>query len=76
MNSILESLTVHIQSTADSDLTGDYGRMALGERRSFEDFVSDMLDDSDQPKSLIQDLVYEMKEYQGILRRTKKFRQE
>jgi len=74
MSSILENLAVHIQSTADSDQTGDYGSMALWERRSFEDFVSDLLDDSDQPKSLVQDLVYEITEYQGILRRTKEFR--
>jgi hypothetical protein len=76
MNSILENLAMHIQSTANSDLTGDYSSMVLWERRSLEDFVSDMLDDSDQPKSLVQDLVYEMEEYQGILRRTKKFRRE
>jgi len=44
--------------------------MTLRDRRSFEDFVSDMLDDSDQPKSLIQDLVTKITEYQGILRRT------
>ena len=61
---------MHIQSTADSDWTRDYGRITLRKRQSFEDFVNHILDNSDQPKSLVQDLIYEIEEYQGILRRT------
>ncbi len=47
--------------------------MIVGEKRSFEDFVSDELDKSDQLKSLVSDLAYEINEYQGMLRRTKEF---
>jgi len=50
----------HIQSTANSDRTGDHGSITLGERLSFKNFVSDMLDSSGQPKSLVQDLVHEI----------------
>ena len=74
MKSILEDLDVEILSTADSDLTGDYGSMHLWERRSLEELASDLLDESDHPKLLVQKLLDEIEKYQGTLRRTKDFR--
>ena len=56
MDFILESLTTYIRSTVDSDRSGDYDSVAIGEKRTFKDFVRDELDDSDQRKSLVKDL--------------------
>ena len=73
MDPILEYLIPYIRSTPDSDQSGDFDNVIVGEKRSFEDFVSDELDNSDQLKSLVSDLAYEINEYQGMLRRTKEF---
>ena len=72
MYPIVENLTLYIQSIADSGRSGDYG-VIVGEKRSFADFVSTELDDSDQPKAFVNELVYEVESYQKILRRTKEF---
>ena len=73
MKSSLDNLIAYIGSTADSDQSGDYDSMGVGEKRSFEDFVADELDDSDQPKTFVNDFIDEIREYQGMLRRTKRF---
>jgi hypothetical protein len=73
MKSSLDNLIAYIGSTADSDQSGDYDGMKVGEKRSFEDFVAAELDDSDQPKTFANDLLDEIREYQGMLRRTKRF---
>ena len=76
MKSSLDSLIAYIESTADSDQSGDYDGMRVGEKRSFEDFVTAELDDSDQPKAFANDLLDEIREYQGMLRRTKIFQRQ
>jgi len=63
MDPILEYLILYIQSTLDSDWSGDFNNMIVGEKWSFEDFVSDKLDNSDQLKSLVSNLAYEINEY-------------
>ena len=76
MKSSLDDLIAYIGSTADSDQSGDYDSLRVGEKRSFEDFVAAELDDSDQPKVFANDLLDEVREYQGMLRRTKRFRRQ
>ena len=39
MKSSLDGLIAYIESTADSDQSGDYDSMRVGEKRSFEDFI-------------------------------------
>jgi hypothetical protein len=73
MKCSLDNLIAYIESTADSDQSGDYDGMRVGEKRSFEDFIAAELDDSDQPKANSNDLLDEIREYQGMLRRTKRF---
>jgi hypothetical protein len=51
MKSSLDNLITYIGSTADSDQSGDYDGMIVGEKRSFENFVAAELDNSDQPKT-------------------------
>lgn len=46
---------------------------SIGKRWSFGEFLSNALADSNQLKSLVNDLAYDVKEYQGTLRRTKEF---
>ena len=72
---LLECPTSYIQNAADSDRNGDYGGVIVGEKRFFEDFVSGELDDTDQPRSLVGSLVYEIEGYRGMFRPTKEFRQ-
>ncbi|KAH6672826.1 hypothetical protein B0J14DRAFT_667468 [Halenospora varia] len=43
---ISQSVITILNSPADSDQSGDYGSMTVGEKRTFKDFVSDKLDDS------------------------------
>lgn len=76
MKSSFDNLLAYIGSTADSDQSGDYDGKGVGEKRSFEDFVTAELDDSDQPKAFAKDLLDEIREYQGILRRTKAFQRQ
>ena len=73
MKSSLDSLIAYVDSTADSDQSGDYYSVRVGEKRSFDDFVTTELDDSDQPKLSANDLINEIEKYQGMLRRTKAF---
>jgi len=40
MKSSLDNLIAYINSTADSDQSGDYDGMRVGEKRSFEDFIA------------------------------------
>ena len=75
MKSSLDNLIAYIGSTADSDQTGDYGSMTIGEKRSFEDFVAAELDDSDQPKTFANELLGEIMEYQEMLRTKRSRRQ-
>ena len=76
MKSSLDNLIAYIGSTADSDQTGDYGCMGIGEKRSFEDFVAAELDDSDQPKTFANELLGEIMEYQEMLQYTKRSRRQ
>jgi hypothetical protein len=76
MKSSFDNPIAYINSTADSDQSGDYDSRRVGEKRSFEDFVAAELDDSDQPKAFANDLLDEIREYQGMLRRTKRFRRQ
>jgi hypothetical protein len=76
MKSSSDDLLAYIGSTADSDQSGDYDDMSVGEKRSFEDFVTTELDDSDQPKAFASDLLEEIRQYQGMLRRTKAFQRQ
>jgi hypothetical protein len=76
MKSSSDDLLAYIGSTADSDQSGDYDGMTVGEKRSFEDFLIAELDDSDQPKAFASDLLDEIREYQGMLRRTKAFQRQ
>jgi len=46
---------------------------SIGKRWSFGEFLSNALADSNQLKSLVNDLAYDVKEHQGTLRRTKEF---
>jgi hypothetical protein len=71
MKSFLDSLIAYINSTADSDQSGDYDGVRVGKKRSFQDFIAAELDDSDQPKVFANDLISEIGQYQGMLRRTK-----
>jgi hypothetical protein len=50
--------------------------MRVGEKRSFKDFITAEFDDSDQPKAFANDLLDEIGEYQGMLRRTKAFQRQ
>jgi hypothetical protein len=47
--------------------------MRGGEKRSFEDFIVAKLDNSDQLKVFANDLLNKIREYQGMLRRSKRF---
>jgi hypothetical protein len=76
MKSSLDNLIACIGSTADSDPSGDYDGVTVGEKRSFEDFITAELDDSDQSKAFADDLIDEIKGYQGVLRSTKKFQRQ
>ena len=67
MDPILKYLILYIQSTLDSDQSGDFDDMIVGEKWSFKDFVSDELNKSNQLKSLVSDLAYEINKYQGML---------
>jgi len=68
MKSSLDNLIAYSGSTADSDQRGDYDGMRVGEKRSFEGFVAAELDNSDQPKAFANDLLDEIRQYQGMLR--------
>jgi hypothetical protein len=76
MKSSFDNLIAYINSTADSDQSGDYDGKRIGEKRSFEDFVAAELDDSDQPKAFANDVLDEIRKYQGMLQRTKRFRRQ
>jgi len=76
MTPYLDHLFVHANSTVDSDRSGDYDSVTTGEKRSFEDFLNAELDSSDQWKVFANDLVNEIEEYQGVLRRIKAFQRE
>jgi len=73
MKSFLNNLIAYVESTADSDQSGNYDGMGVEEQRSFEDFIATELDNSDQQKAFANDLLREIREYQGILWRTKRF---
>jgi hypothetical protein len=47
MKSSFDNLLAYINGTADSDQSGYYDRIGVGEKRSFKDFVAAELDDSD-----------------------------
>ncbi len=46
MKSSLDNLIAYINSTVDSDQSGDYNDVRVGEKWSFKDFVTTELDDS------------------------------
>lgn len=73
LKSSLDHLITYVGSTPDSDQTGDYGSMGMGRKRSFEDFVAAELDDSDQPNIFASKFLDELRKYQGMLRRIKRF---
>jgi hypothetical protein len=65
MKSSLDGLIAYIESTADSDQSGDYDSMRVGEKRSFKDFITAEFDDSDQPKAFANDLLDEIGSTKG-----------
>lgn len=73
MKFALDNLTAYIGSTADSDQSGDYDNVRVGQKRSFQEFITSELDDSDQPEVFANDLVCEIRKYQRMLRRTQAF---
>lgn len=72
MKSFLDHLIAYISSTADSDQTGDYNSMGMRRKRFFDDFVAAKLDNSDQPMAFANNLLDEIREYEGMLRRIKR----
>ena len=76
LRSALDGLIAYIRSTADSDQSGDYNGMGVGEKRSFQDFITSELDDSEQPRISIDKLKEEIRKYRGMLRRTKAFQRQ
>jgi hypothetical protein len=64
----LNDLNAYIGSIPDSDQSGDYNSARVGEKRSFQNFIAAQLYDSGQSKSFVTDLLFGIKEYQGILR--------
>ena len=70
MKSHLENIGAYVDSTADTDQTGDYGGGRPGKKRSFADFVAAELVDSEQPKKSVLRLLSELDKYQEILGRT------
>jgi hypothetical protein len=56
MKSSLDNLIAYINNAADSDQSGDYDDVRVEEKRSFADFDTAELDDTDQPKAFANDL--------------------
>jgi hypothetical protein len=56
----------------DADQSGDYTREAVGEKRSFGEFIDQQLNEIDKPIIAANDILSEMMKHRTMLRRTKK----
>ncbi|KAE8440869.1 hypothetical protein EG329_006367 [Mollisiaceae sp. DMI_Dod_QoI] len=63
MKPVLDNLTAHIYSTADSDRSSDYNSVRVGGKRSLGDFITAEIDGSDQLRILANNLINKMREY-------------
>ena len=70
MDILVEKLLEHTRSPVDDDESTDYEiRSTAGSKRSFDDFLSDQLNENDDIIGLAKELLYEVQAHRKMLKR-------
>jgi hypothetical protein len=65
-------LCYFIFNPPDMDQSGDYTRVRVGEKRSFEEFIDEQLNEIDKPIIAANNILSELEKHRRKLRHTKK----